>query len=36
MPRNSLKVGIVQQAVANNDKQTNWNNSAAQIAKLAR
>ncbi|MEC8375714.1 MAG: nitrilase-related carbon-nitrogen hydrolase, partial [Pseudomonadota bacterium] len=30
-----LKVGLVQQAVADNDKVTNWNKSADQIAKLA-
>ncbi len=30
-----LKVGLVQQAVADNDKATNWNKSAEQIAKLA-
>lgn len=30
-----LKVGLVQQAVANNDKLSNWNNSAAQVRKLA-
>ncbi|GEA05009.1 apolipoprotein acyltransferase [Alteromonas sp. KUL17] len=30
-----LKVGLVQQAVVDNDKATNWNKSAEQIAKLA-
>ncbi len=30
-----LKVGLVQQSVADNDKATNWNKSAEQIAKLA-
>ena len=29
-----LKVGLVQQAVADNDKATNWNKSAEKIAKL--
>lgn len=30
-----LKVGLVQQAVADNDKHTNWNKSAERIAELA-
>jgi len=35
MPNKTLKVGVVQQAVADNNKQTNWNKSAEQVAKLA-
>ncbi|MBU2980150.1 carbon-nitrogen hydrolase [Alteromonas sp. C1M14] len=35
MSRKSLKVGIVQQSVADNNKKTNWENSAKQIADLA-
>ncbi|MCW8109196.1 carbon-nitrogen hydrolase [Alteromonas ponticola] len=35
MRPNKLKVGLVQQAVADNDKQTNWQKSADKIAELA-
>ena len=35
MSERTLKVGLVQQSVANNDKATNWNKSAARIAELA-
>lgn len=35
MKPNKLKVGLVQQAVADNDKATNWAKSAAHIAQLA-
>ena len=35
MPPAKLKVGLVQQAVSDNDKATNWNKSAEQVAKLA-
>ena len=31
----TLKVGVVQQAVANNDKQLSWQRSAEQVTKLA-
>ena len=36
MRQTTLKVGLVQQAVADNDKNTNWQNSAEQVAKLAK
>ncbi len=35
MRPNKLKVGLVQQAVADNDKSTNWQKSANKIAELA-
>ena len=35
MSERTLKVGLVQQSVADNDKATNWNKSAARIAELA-
>lgn len=35
MANRRLKVGVVQQAVAGNDKMTNWQNSADRIAELA-
>lgn len=35
MHKSSVKVGVVQQAVANNDKQHNWQRSAEQIRELA-
>lgn len=35
MTARTLKVGLVQQAVANNDKAENWAKSAARIAELA-
>jgi len=35
MQRTKLKIGLVQQSVADNDKATNWNKSAEQVAKLA-
>lgn len=35
MNQKTVKVGVVQQAINNNDKLTNWKNSEAQIAKLA-
>ncbi|MCW8090748.1 carbon-nitrogen hydrolase [Alteromonas sp. ASW11-130] len=35
MRPNKLKIGLVQQAVADNDKQTNWQKSADKIAQLA-
>ncbi|MBU2879513.1 MULTISPECIES: carbon-nitrogen hydrolase [Alteromonadaceae] len=35
MNKNKLKVGLVQQAVASNDKNQNWEKSAKQVAKLA-
>ncbi len=35
MRPNKLKVGLVQQAVADNDKATNWQKSADKIAELA-
>lgn len=35
MTKRTVKVGVVQQAVANNDKLTNWQQSEQQIAKLA-
>ena len=35
MQPTTLKVGLVQQAVADNDKATNWQKSAEQVAKLA-
>lgn len=35
MGTGKLKVGLVQQAVADNDKQANWQKSAEQIASLA-
>ncbi|MFA3792752.1 carbon-nitrogen hydrolase [Aliiglaciecola sp. SL4] len=35
MNKNTLKVGLVQQAISSNDKTQNWENSAKQVAKLA-
>ncbi len=35
MSERILKVGLVQQTVADNNKATNWNKSAEQIANLA-
>ena len=35
MPKTHLKVGVVQQAVHNNGKQTNWQRSAEQVRALA-
>ena len=35
MSRQTLKVGVVQQSVANSDKQLNWQRSAHQIKLLA-
>ena len=35
MNQKTVKVGIVQQAINNNDKLANWKSSEAQIAKLA-
>ncbi|GAB2684346.1 carbon-nitrogen hydrolase [Aliiglaciecola aliphaticivorans] len=35
MNKNTLKVGLVQQAISSNDKSENWENSAKQVAKLA-
>ncbi|MFT2089646.1 carbon-nitrogen hydrolase [Paraglaciecola sp. 2405UD69-4] len=35
MSKDQLKVGVVQQAVKNNDKQKNWRHSSEQITKLA-
>ena len=35
MPANTLKIGLVQQSVADNDKVTNWQNSADKVAQLA-
>ena len=35
MSKTSLKVGVVQQAIYNNDKQTNWQRSAEQVTVLA-
>ena len=35
MKSSTIKVGVVQQAVAGNDKSENWNNSAKRVAELA-
>ena len=35
MPNKKLNIGLVQQSVHTNDKQTNWQKSAVQIEKLA-
>lgn len=35
MKSSTIKVGVVQQAVADNDKSKNWNNSAQRVAELA-
>ncbi len=35
MTSSKIKVGVVQQAVADNDKATNWENSARRVAELA-